>query len=111
MTRRLGIAFSSAAFAIAAASVFLVTGCSTVVPEQTTLVIGGNEILTAKLADDLSAKGVIAAAVIIVAGDIEKSIKAGNVTRAEATAAQQAITDGTLDLWRRRMQSDLEQQK
>ena len=111
MSRKPRSVFGLVAGLLTAAAVFLLSGCSTVVPDQTTHVIGGNEVLTAKLADDLSAKGVVAASVIIVAGDIEKSVKAGIVTRAEADAAQKAINDGTLDLWRRRMQSDLEKQK
>ena len=82
------------------------TGCSTGVPTETTSIIEGNDILTADLGNDLSAKGVVLAAVVLVAGDVEKALKNGTVTPAEVEAARKAITAGNLDLWRQRAEAD-----
>ena len=84
----------------------LLTGCASSVPTETTSVIEGNDILTADLAADVTAKGVVMAAVVLVAGDIDKAIADGTVTAAEAKAAKKAIADGNLDLWRQRAEAD-----
>lgn len=81
-------------------------GCSTSVPTETTSIIEGNDILTADLGNDLSAKGVVLAAVVLVAGDVDKALSDGTVTPAEVEAARKAITEGTLDLWRQRAEAD-----
>ena len=96
------------AVAIALAAVLPVTlaGCSTSVPTETTSIIEGNDILTADLGTDLSAKGVVLAAVVLVAGDVDKALADGTVTAAEVEAARKAITEGTLDLWRQRAEAD-----
>ncbi|MFM6967618.1 MAG: hypothetical protein ACKOWN_01635 [Microbacteriaceae bacterium] len=69
-------------------------------------VIEGIDILTADLSADLSAKGVVLAAVVLVAGDVDKALADGTVTASEVEAARKAITEGTLDLWRQRAEAD-----
>ena len=82
------------------------TGCASGVPTETTNVISGNDILTADLSADLTARGVVLAAVLLVAGDIEVAVSNGPVTPAEVDAAQKAIDEGTLDLWRQRAEAE-----
>lgn len=98
----------SSAISLALACVLPATlvGCSTSVPTETTSVIEGNDILTANLSADLTAKGVVLAAVVLVAGDVDKALADGTVTAAEVEAARKAITEGTLDLWRQRAEAD-----
>jgi hypothetical protein len=69
-------------------------------------VLDGNDILTADLGADVSAQGVVLAAVLLVAGDIDKGLAQGVVTPAEVTEARLAIESGTLDMWRQRAESD-----
>jgi hypothetical protein len=97
-----------AAITIALACALPVTlaGCSTTVPTETTSIIEGNDILTADLGNDLSAKGVVMAAVVLVAGDVDKALADGTVTPAEVEAARKAIAAGNLDLWRQRAEAD-----
>lgn len=98
----------TAAAAIVLASVLPLSlaACSTSVPNETTSIIEGNDILTADLGSDVTAKGVVLAAVVLVAGDIDKAVADGSVTAAEADAARNAIAEGTLDLWRQRAEAD-----
>jgi hypothetical protein len=98
----------TAAAAIALAVVFAGTaaGCATTVPSESMSVIDGNDILTADLGADVSAQGVVLAAVLLVAGDIDKGLAQGVVTPAEVTEARLAIESGTLDMWRQRAESD-----
>lgn len=81
-------------------------GCSMSVPSESMSVIEGNDILTADLGADVSARGVVLAAVLLVAGDIEKGLAQGVVTVAEVDEARTAIESGTLDMWRQRAESD-----
>lgn len=97
---------SAVVAAIAVACVFPLSACSNTVPTETTSVIEGNDILTADLSADLSAKGVVLAAVVLVAGDVDKALADGTVTPAEVEAARKAITEGTVDLWRQRAEAD-----
>ncbi|MEY4396330.1 MAG: hypothetical protein RLZZ40_86 [Actinomycetota bacterium] len=99
---------ATAALAIVLACVVpaSLAGCSREVPTETTSVIEGNDILTADLGANISAKGVVLAAVILVAGDIDKALADGTVTADEVTAARKAIADGNLDLWRQRAEAD-----
>jgi hypothetical protein len=98
----------TAAAAIALAVVFAGTaaGCATTVPSESMSVIDGNDILTADLGADVSAQGVVLAAVLLVAGDIDKGLAQGVVTPAEVNEARLAIDSGTLDMWRQRAESD-----
>lgn len=92
--------------ALACALPVTLAGCSTTVPTESTSIIEGNDILTADLGTDLSAKGVVMAAVVLVAGDVDKALADGTVTAAEVEAARKAIAAGNLDLWRQRAEAD-----
>jgi hypothetical protein len=63
-------------------------------------------ILTAELASDVSAEGVLLAAVLLRAGSIEEAVANGTVTPAEVDEARQAIDESTLDLWQQRAELD-----
>lgn len=64
-----------------------------------------SDILTRELSPDLTPTGVLLAAVILAGGDIEEALVAGRVTVPEVEAAREAISAGTLDLWRQRAES------
>lgn len=102
MTRR----STTVALATVLAATAFLAGCATGVQSETMSVIPGNDILTANLANDVTAKGVVLAAVLLVAGDIDKAMTKGTVTQAEVDAAREAMADGTLDMWRQRAESD-----
>lgn len=95
-----------ATWALAAIVTGTLAGCALSVPNESMSVIDGNDILTADLGADVSARGVVLAAVLLVAGDIEKGLAEGIVTPAEVTEARLAIESGTLDMWRQRAESD-----
>ena len=81
-------------------------GCASSVPSESMSVLDGNEILTADLGNDVTARGVVLAAVLLVAGDVEKALTKGLVTAPEVDAARKAIDEGTLDMWRQRADAD-----
>lgn len=81
-------------------------GCAPSVPNESMSVINGNDILTADLGSDVTARGVVLAAVLLVAGDIDKALTKGLVTAAEVNAARKSIDEGTLDMWRQRAEAD-----
>jgi hypothetical protein len=93
---------------VATAAVLLTTlaGCATSVPSESMSVLNGNGILTADLGTDVTARGVVLAAVLLVAGDVEKALAKGLVTAPEVDAARKAIAEGTLDMWRQRAEAD-----
>ena len=93
---------------VATAAVMLTTlaGCATSVPSESMSVLNGNGILTADLGTDVTARGVVLAAVLLVAGDVEKALTKGLVTAPEVDAARKAIAEGTLDMWRQRAEAD-----
>lgn len=91
---------------VAAVAGLTLGGCAPSVPTESMSVINGNDILTADLGSDVTARGVVLAAVLLVAGDIEKALTEGVVSANEVTAAQKAIDEGTLDMWRQRAESD-----
>jgi hypothetical protein len=97
-------AFATAALAVVA--LWTLAGCAAAVPTESMSVLAGNEILTADLGPDVSARGVVLAAVLLVAGDVDKAVKNGVVTESEVLEARQAIADGTLDIWRQRVEAD-----
>lgn len=92
--------------ALACALPVTLSACSREIPTETTSVIEGNDILTADLGPNVSAKGVVLAAVVLVAGDVDKALAAGTVSEDEVAAARRAIADGNLDLWRQRAEAD-----
>lgn len=95
-----------AALALAAIVTGTVAGCAMTVPSESMSVIEGSDILTADLGADVSARGVVLAAVLLVAGDIEKGLADGVVTLSEVNQARLAIDSGTLDMWRQRAELD-----
>jgi hypothetical protein len=64
-------------------------------------------ILTDKLPSDVSADGVLLAAVILSSGDIQTAVEKNIVSSAEVNAARDAILANTLDLWRQRAERDV----
>lgn len=52
------------------------------------------------LPEGSNAFGVVTAALLISAGDLDKALLEGQVTPSEVKYAMLAIKDGTLDLWR-----------
>jgi len=95
--------------ATVATAVLLLTtlaGCASSVPSESMSVLDGNEILTGDLGNDVTARGVVLAAVLLVAGDVEKALTKGLVTAPEVQAARKAIDEGTLDMWRQRADAD-----
>jgi hypothetical protein len=90
-------------------AVFLLTtlaGCAPSIPTESMSVLSGSEILTVDLGSDVTARGVVLAAVLLVAGDVEKALTKGLVTAPEVDAARKAIDEGTLDMWRQRAEAD-----
>ena len=57
------------------------------------------EAVTVAESADLTAEGVLAAAVILARGDIEQAVSDGVVTAAEVDAALDAIGRGSLNEW------------
>lgn len=92
--------------ATATIALTFLAGCAPTVPSESMSVLDGNEILTADLGTDVTARGVVLAAVLLVAGDVEKALTKGVVSAAEVEAARTAIDEGTLDMWRQRAESD-----
>ena len=76
-----------------------VAGCATVPTTEST-------ILTAPLPADVSAQNVVLAAILLTTADIDAAVADGLVTPAEVDAATLAIKQGTVDLWRKRAESD-----
>jgi hypothetical protein len=77
-----------------------VTGCASVPTSSESAILNG------PLPEDVTAKNVLAAAILLSTSDIEGAVAEGLVTPAEVDAAKVAIEDGTLDLWRQRAESD-----
>ena len=64
-------------------------------------------ILTDKLPDNVTADGVLLAAVILSSGDIQVAVEKSIVSSAEVNAARDSILANTLDLWRQRAETDV----
>jgi hypothetical protein len=64
-------------------------------------------ILTDKLPDNVTADGVLLAAVILSSGDIQVAVEKSIVSPAEVNAARDSILANTLDLWRQRAETDV----
>jgi hypothetical protein len=60
-----------------------------------------------QLPADVSAPGVVLAALLLTTSDIEAALAEGLVTPAEVTLAQAAIDDGLLDHWRQRAEQEI----
>lgn len=63
-------------------------------------------IMATQLPAEVSAKGVLKAALLMATADVQAAVAAGMVTPAEVEAARQAQADGTLDVWRARAEAD-----
>jgi hypothetical protein len=63
-------------------------------------------IVSGDLPEDVTAKNVLVAAILLSTSDIDGAVAEGLVTPAEVDAAAAAIKDGTLDLWRQRAEAD-----
>lgn len=103
------IARVSLVLAAGAVTAFALTGCSgapAVNPSAIATINTVPEILTLNLPDDVSAKGVVFAAILLKTGDVEAAINHGLVTPAEVEEARKAITDGTLKFWEQRAEQD-----
>jgi hypothetical protein len=98
---RLGLAMSCAAVIAVGITACAPAAKPVVTPSAT------HDILTRTLPADVSAKGVLVSAVLLSTADITAAVESGLVTPAEVATAQQAITDGTLDIWRQRAEADL----
>ena len=64
-------------------------------------------ILTDKLPDNVTADGVLLAAVILSSGDIQAAVEKNIVSPAEVNQARDAILANTLELWRQRAEKDV----
>lgn len=93
-----------AALALAALPIASLSACA---PESKAEKSASSDILTMKLPSDVSAKGVVLAAVLLSTADIEGALAEGLVTPAEVDFAQQAIDDGMLNHWRERAETEI----
>lgn len=66
-----------------------------------------SDILSMDLPTDVSAQGVVLAAVLLSTSDIELALAEGLVTPAEVDLAQAALDDGTLQQWQQRAEREL----
>lgn len=92
------------AVALAAGLIGALSACA---PAQSPEKTHSKNILTMELPSDVSARGVLLAAVLLSTADIEGALAEGLVTPAEVDFAQQAIDDGMLDHWRERAEAEL----
>jgi hypothetical protein len=66
-----------------------------------------SDILTRELPPEITAYGVVLAALYIATGDAEEAIAAGRVSPDEVYEAKKAIEEGTLDVWRERAELEI----
>lgn len=87
----------------------LLAGCAAVSeePVASAPTAEQSEILSRELPPELTAYGVVLAALFIATGDAEEAMANGRVTPAEVFEAKKAIADGTLDIWRERAELEL----
>lgn len=103
--RRVRAILSLSVVALAFASL---TACA---PETQASAPAQSDILTMMLPSDVSAQGVVLAAVLLTTSDIELALSEGLVTPAEVDLAQAALDDGTLKQWQERAQNELATQQ
>lgn len=94
----------AAAFSIALLCSGGLTACQS---EASSSQSSSSTILTMELPPEVSAKGVVLAAVLLSTSDIEAALAEGLVTPTELEYAQSAIDDGTLDEWKQRAEKEL----
>ena len=83
------------------------SSCSTLGSSSLTSTSAATDILTMTMPTDVTAAGVVTAAVILRAGSVEEAVANGTVTPAEVDLARKAVAEGTLDLWAERAEADL----
>lgn len=71
------------------------------------MVAESSDIMSMELPTDVSAQGVVLAAVLLSTSDIELALTEGLVTPAEVDLAQAALDDGTLQQWQQRAEREL----
>ena len=96
-----------AATVVVTVAVSSLSACATQPQPVASSTVAANDILTMTLPADVTASGVITAAVLLRAGSIEEAVSNGTVTPAEVDLARQAMTDGLLDLWAQRAEASL----
>lgn len=82
----------------------LLTGCAA--PSNDGNSKNTSEILTKNLPSEVTAFGVVLAAVLLTSGDIEKALSEGLVTPEVVVEARMAIANKQVDLWRQRAEMD-----
>jgi hypothetical protein len=83
------------------------SACSTSDASSSTSTGAATDVLTMTMPTDVTAAGVVTAAVILRAGSVEDAIANGTVTPAEVDLARQAVAEGKLALWAQRAEADL----
>ncbi len=94
----------AAALSVALLGAAVLTACQGQVPSSES---SASTILTMELPPEVSAKGVVLAAVLLSTSDIEAALAEGLVTPTELEYAQSAIDDGTLAEWKQRAEKEL----
>ncbi len=92
------------------ALVTFVSGCAIVpfAPEVTSSPQSNqSDILTRELPPEITAYGVVLAALYLATGDVGQAIENGKISPAEVSEAKTAIRENTLDLWRQRAELEL----
>ncbi len=92
--------------AVCVAAVIVVSGCASSISPNSTSTASQSDILTEQLPSDVTARGVLLAAILLRSGDVENALSNGTVTPAEVDRARQAISEGVVDLWRQRAESE-----
>ena len=69
--------------------------------------VESGNILTDQLPDNVTADGVLLAAVILSSGDIQAAVEKNIVSSAEVNEARDSILANTLELWRQRAEQDV----
>ena len=94
---------ASLAVSLAAIVALALTACAGV----TDAAPSPHPILASELPSDLTARGVLLAAVLLSDGDVEQAVADGLVTPAEVDEAIRAIEAGELDVWAQRAETEL----
>ncbi len=76
------------------------TGCAPSVDSR------AEYIMTRPLPADVTAKGVVLAAVLLTSGDIDNAVGSGLVTPAEVDTAKTAIDQDLLEFWTQRAEKE-----
>lgn len=103
LRRRRKVWLSVALVATSAFGGLALTGCAPSVDSR------AEYIMTRTLPADVTAKGVVLAAVLLASGDIDNAVGNGIVTPAEVDTAKTAIDQDLLDFWAQRAEKDAAQ--